>query len=311
MLIDYALLGNYLFLMLAFLWEAGGFDSWFSSSSADATDTETETPEEDPEGPEFIGTDFLDLISGTDAADSFIATTEEANLAYQLGAGDDFLDATSTDDYADGGDGNDTLIMREGDDIAAGGNGDDELQGGLGNDELWGQGGDDALVGSLGNDTLYGGLGSDSLEGRGDDDLVYGGDGDDLLSGDLLDDITLMDRGADTLYGGDGDDQLLLGQGDVAEGGAGADTFSVYESTAETVSAVQISDYDPEEDRLEIQYIEQTDPTSGDPIVPEITVNYSATTDTTSVLMDGVTIINLAGEQNITAVDITLTPQTV
>jgi len=64
MLIDYALLGNYVFLMLAFLWEAGSFDSWFSSSSADATDTETDTPEEDPEGPEFIGTDFLDLISG-------------------------------------------------------------------------------------------------------------------------------------------------------------------------------------------------------------------------------------------------------
>ena len=103
-----------------------------------------------------------------------------------------------------------------------GGEGDDHLSGQTSDDSLVGAAGADTLLGGRGNDTLIGGVGEDSLEGGlGDDVFVGVEDGSDdetIAASDVLD--------ADTMRGGDGNDTFVLGSGDVAEGGAGVDTFA-------------------------------------------------------------------------------------
>ncbi|MCP4206122.1 MAG: hypothetical protein GY767_03615, partial [Shimia sp.] len=89
-------------------------------------------------------------------------------------------------------------------------------------------------TGGLGSDTLSGGEGNDVLQGVQDsaDDGV-------IDSSDVLD--------ADTLQGGEGDDVLLMGSGDMAEGGAGADVFQSGIWVDED-NLPQVSDFDVAED---------------------------------------------------------------
>lgn len=65
---------------------------------------------------------------------------------------------------------------------------------------------------------IQGGSGNDLLIGTAGDDLIQGGAGDDTLQGG---------GGHDTLEGGAGNDHIELGDGVVAIGGTGADTFIV------------------------------------------------------------------------------------
>ncbi len=117
-------------------------------------------------------------------------------VVFYGGGGNDLLDNQSryVSVWADGGDGNDTLL---------GGVGNDTLLGGAGNDTIDGRAGDDWLAGGNGNDNLTGGVGNDSLYGGAGADRLDGGDGNDYLDGghDGTRDTLVGGRGADTFKG--------------------------------------------------------------------------------------------------------------
>lgn len=132
-------------------------------------------------------------------------------------------------------------------DVVFGLGGNDSINGLGGNDYLDGGDGNDELYGGGGNDTLIGGNGDDTLFGTNGNNQIFGGDGADLL-----------DSGgrSSTLVGGAGDDTLVarldLGGNHVLEGGAGADLFRLILASDPDVSELQLTDFDPFEDDLEI-----------------------------------------------------------
>ena len=121
---------------------------------------------------------------------------------------------------------------------------------GAGNDAVFGGPGNDVWMGGVGDDWLVGADGHDSLAGGGGGDVLDGGAGNDWLSG--LDDI-VDDASTDFLNGGAGDDRLVLGSGDYALGGAGADGFTLTAQTVENGPAT-ISDFDVAYDTLVVMY---------------------------------------------------------
>ncbi|MFW8594710.1 M10 family metallopeptidase C-terminal domain-containing protein [Cribrihabitans neustonicus] len=184
------------------------------------------------------GGDGNDTLNGNDGDDTL---NGGAGADYLWGhAGDDTLNGDAGGDVLVGGDDGDTLYGGDDDDVMYGdGNsldestytdsGSDTLIGNGGNDYMYGGRGNDFLYGDDQADVLYGGSGNDYLEGRGGDDTLYGDGGtsysytgDDELNGGA---------GQDDLYGQNGDDTLWAGEGaDLLYGGAGANTFAVYET---------------------------------------------------------------------------------
>lgn len=74
-----------------------------------------------------------------------------------------------------------------------------------------------AIYGTAARNGLQGDAGDDHLVGKGGDDRLEGGDGKDTLEGG---------SGVDVMIGGDNADQLISqGDGDLMDGGLGADTF--------------------------------------------------------------------------------------
>lgn len=144
--------------------------------------------------------------------------------------------------------------------IQAGG-GEDHITVGDGNIRVNAGEGDDTIVGDGQELTLRGGPGDDTIEllnVAGEQSRAFGGSGNDVLTGE----------GDIILNGGEGDDTLSLVGPDVwylygptATGGAGADTFEVAmqveteEYNGPLVSAV-ITDFDPDEDQLEVSMID-------------------------------------------------------
>jgi Ca2+-binding RTX toxin-like protein len=171
------------------------------------------------------------------------------------------------EDTLQGGAGNDLLVGGDDDDSISGGDGDDRLRGGSGDDTMLGEAGDDLLLGGAGDDLMQGGIGSDALEGGRGADRLEGGGGDDLLVGLTLANgenvlqseatgtdpeswgADLVDR--DTLSGGEGDDLIIMGRGDTALGGAGADSFLVGPWMDAADTGV-ISDFDPALDNVAV-----------------------------------------------------------
>ena len=130
---------------------------------------------------------------------------------------------------ADGGSGNDTIIVSDAvtaKAILLGGVGMDMLVGGGGGDEIDGGLGDDTIIGGLGDDILRGSAGLDRLYGRSGVDELHGGLGRDDLFGDEGDDDLFGDEGDDNLFGGAGNDDLFGGAGgDTLQGEGGQDTL--------------------------------------------------------------------------------------
>ena len=120
--------------------------------------------------------------------------------------------------------------------------------GGLGDDVLNGDIGRDNLLGGLGNDTLIGGAGSDTLNGGANNDVLDGTTGE-----------TGTGAQDDTLSGGDGQDRLILRPGDTGHGGAGADVF-VVDLGVLGETAVQVSDFNPASEIIEIEWSGSTPP---------------------------------------------------
>ena len=221
--------------------------------------------DDDDDTLELEGTGDADVLSGEQGAD-FI----------DGGAGDDIMNGRAGDDtifgregadVLEGADGNDMLCSGDDDDIVTGNRGDDLIEGQGGNDFVSGDYGWDTLRGDDGDDTILGGRGRDEVDGGDGDDLVFGGiiegvplnleeltelrDGGSLA--DINGGIQLRDDSVgDTLLGGVGDDDLIVGAFDLANGGAGADTFHIMsEQSSEEVGAI-IRGFNAEEDAITI-----------------------------------------------------------
>jgi Ca2+-binding RTX toxin-like protein len=202
------------------------------------------------------------------------------------------------DDYLYG-DANDNVLSGfGGDDVLIGRAGADTLDGSLGLDTasyadspagvtvflIWGSasGGDaegdqlisiENLYGSEYDDSLFGDNGVNVLQGAGGNDTLFGFDDADLLDGGFGHDLLNAGGGDDTLTGGSGGDTLV--------GGFGADTFVWsmfydywgvidYETSGVTDSGTidfsnmdVILDFNPAQDKIDVQYIDADVPTPG------------------------------------------------
>lgn len=298
------------FLLFAgvFSVDIGVFDLFGTSdTNADATDTDSTSATLSPGGPTFDPADYNNTVYGSNGDDTTVAGDTDTDVAYVLGGGTDVLVATAGNDFADGGAGNDTLSGRDGDDVLSGGDGDDILNGGSGNDDIWGGAGDDVIRGHGDDDTIHGGAGDDVIEGGYGDDTIFGGGGNDTISSDGLNNPEQLARGIDVIDGGAGDDNIFLGDGDTATGGEGADTFEVFEIASPDAPPANITDFNASEDSLHVHYYPQTDPDSGDPVDPGLSVSYDSDTDVTSISIFGTPVATLAGDAGITESDVTLT----
>lgn len=174
-----------------------------------------------------------DILFGGNGMDQLFgdATTSELDVSFH---GDDFID---------GGEGDDIIVGSGGIDTLFGGKGNDQLDGDSADlngadhkdDFLDGGEGDDTLIGNGGADTLYGGTGNDILTGDASglanqfhgDDVLFGEDGNDQLFGLGGNDTLNGGAGADFLSGGLGNDTITVGEGDIADGGAGDDVYNI------------------------------------------------------------------------------------
>jgi len=296
--------------------DLGLFTKDSTSEDAAPTDASVDTPIDDSTGTAplaepgaFDEALYSNVVTGTEGDDSLSAGGERA-LAWFLNGGNDTLDGSSGNDYAEGGAGSDTMALRDGRDLAYGGEGDDRIDAGIGFDTVYGGMGDDTLTGNGGDDNLYGEENNDVLSGGTGADLVFGGAGDDVLYG-LSNGLSseagsnVID-GVDTLVGGDGADRLILGPGDVGVGGAGDDAFVLDHSRTDLTDVTRVSDY-ATGDSLEISYQPQYD-TLGAEILPVITLMQNSDNSGTLVLFNDMTIANVIGGQNLMVDQIALMP---
>jgi len=198
-------------------------------------------------------TDGDDTIIGGGGSDALFGQGGDDSITG--GGGNDLLDAGLGDDTLRGGAGDDELLGREGNDKLYGGRGDDLAEGGAGDDHMRGQGGADTMTGGAGDDLVFGGAGADLLVQQADDDgydTLVGNGGNDTL-------ISLTETGTVDMDGGSGDDHLIAAaDGAYMVGGAGSDTFGLYEGGAD----MSIPDFDPADDSLVVYYPEGADPSS-------------------------------------------------
>jgi len=293
----------------------GGDDDDGATVPEDASDTGT-------------GESPLSVVMGTSADDLVEETAPEAR-EYDMGDGDDTVDANIGDDTIRAGDGDDSVLGRLGDDqidmgagadVAEGGFGDDLIVGGDavedGNDTLSGESGDDTLVGGAGDDVLSGGKDSDSLQGDAGNDTLEGGEGADLLVGGDGDDSlngtygtstlsqTVAEDLSDTLEGGAGDDILRLGAGDFGSGGDGSDTFLIDAAILDAAPGgatdpTVIRDFTAGLDLIEVEYEGRTEP---DSVVVQSRGDGSGST----IIVDGVTVAFVEGDAVLTPAQIRL-----
>jgi uncharacterized delta-60 repeat protein len=123
--------------------------------------------------------------------------------------GDDVLIANANGSYLFGGNGNDSITGGVGwVDFADGGDGNDTINGGAGPDRLSGAAGNDRVEGGEGDDVVEGGAGHDFVDGGPGADKLFGWAGNDTLFAD--------DMSPDTLDGGVGDtDTAVIDRFDV------------------------------------------------------------------------------------------------
>ncbi len=236
----------------------------FPSSSDDEADTASALPIlDDTERPAAQENPGL-LLSGAPGDDLLVGGAGEDTLTGN--AGNDTLTGGAGADLLLGGSGDDLLIGGSGDDTMQGGDDADKMGGGAGNDDMSGGAGDDLLFGGAGNDAMHGDDGHDVLEGGTGADTIQGGAGNDVIIGlvradgenvlqssedrttpdNWLDDVV----DPDMLYGGDGYDLILMGRGDTAYGGAGADSFFVGPWMANSHDAGVVADFAADQDNI-------------------------------------------------------------
>ncbi|NBE06020.1 calcium-binding protein [Paragemmobacter ruber] len=202
------------------------------------------------------GNDTL-ILSGS----GYIVTGGDGDDNIELG------DATGVLVFADGAD---TVIAGSGGGMATlagastylGSDGTDLVRSSTSGDITMG-GGDDALIHS-GSGQVDMGEGDDWFFGENGASSVLGGAGDDTLIGTRSDSVFLpsatnflsfyASRDPDTLDGGMGNDSIGASHGDLVTSGAGADFIDVYLYADLDLSGVEITDFDPTQDRLIITH---------------------------------------------------------
>ncbi|CTQ49974.1 calcium-binding protein [Jannaschia donghaensis] len=248
--------------------------------------------------------DSAETEGSTSLEDEFNGQIETGSSGDDILAGgprDDFLSGDAGNDILRGFLGNDLLVGGADDDTLFGADGDDTLDGGQGDDVLQGQDGRDLLLGDSGDDLLLGGNDADLLFGENGQDTLRGGTGNDILIGiesnaGVADDS--VENAGDTLDGGFGNDLILVGSQDVATGGAGADTFT-FGTYIEAGRSATITDFDPDEDVLEVQYVPDLQ------AVPVISLMEED--EDTLVALDGVEVMRIEGITGIDPATIRLT----
>jgi|GEM_PF-4023229 Ca2+-binding RTX toxin-like protein len=247
---------------------------------------------------------------------------EGTKVTTDLGDEDDFFEGNAADDtvISNGGDdeiygyrGADVIALGDGDDIGHGGSGTDVIYGADGNDFLDGGSNDDRLFGGdgddatfipatdttdaiygdeRGNDFIRGGAGNDALYDGAGSNTIYGDSGNDIV--DTVDFDTSAGK-VDFAYGGTGDDDLYIDDGDTAEGGDGADIFGVIYDVGD--DPVTIVDYiKADGDMLFIQHAD----------ADTATVTATEADGNTTILVDGVAIMNLTGVTGFDTADVSL-----
>ena len=222
------------------------------------------------------------VIYGTDGADRLYAHQSLATDIH-AGAGNDTLTGNGITSKLDGGNGDDTYIVKgigdvviesvaNGNDLVVSyvdytlganvenlslvgnahfGSGNElanRIIGGAGNDVLHGLGGDDLIQGNDGNDTIFGDDGNDTLRGNAGDDTVWGGGGNDTLAGG---------DGADVLKGGAGNDVIEGGAGnDKMWGGDGNDLFRFRDESVLAHDHDEIFDFTRGSDIIDLRSID-------------------------------------------------------
>ncbi|MFV0490420.1 MAG: Hint domain-containing protein [Pseudorhodobacter sp.] len=196
----------------------GGADEIHGGEGSDSLEGDggNDTIDGGGDGDHIAGGEGNDQVSGGVGDDTIYGGDDQDTLSGNVG--NDELHGDQGDDLVDGGAGNDLVTGGGGNDTLHGGDGDDSLRGGWDDDVIHGGAGQDTMHGDSGHDLLHGGVG---------DDRVLGGMGDDTLHGEAGNDTLNGGSGADHLFGGTGDDGILVGLGDTAEGGDGADTFTI------------------------------------------------------------------------------------
>ncbi|WP_211331622.1 calcium-binding protein [Pacificibacter maritimus] len=195
------------------------------------------------------------------------------------------IEATSSVHRITGTDGADAVGLGDAAAIVDAGAGDDQVFSGDGTAILSGGAGNDLLVG--GNDT-------------GSDYLLNGGEGNDTLAAGEAAAFMVGGEGTDTLVGGAGDDTLVLDSFDVAEGGAGVDTFWVYDTSDSGTDFAQITDFQQGQDMLHVSMPASSELSSG----VDVQVTLAEDGVSSQVTVNGETIALLHGVSNIVASDI-------
>lgn len=199
--------------------------------------------------------------------------------------GNDFFDIGGTGNTANGGDGSDTFVIDASNATVNGGQGNDTISiaedsnnitanGGQGEDELTASGTNITLNGNAGDDVINYSAGSGSANGGGGNDTISASAMDQGLGGSLFgeggeDDLSVAEsaagRASMLLDGGLNNDNLSVssevnegGISDTLTGGEGDDDFEITMNISERADAtaqdslVTITDYNPEEDRIQI-----------------------------------------------------------
>ncbi len=294
-----------------------GLDAGLFNSGSD-DDGDNAAPQQDPQdtlvdgasdsGDDLFDADDFDSVIGGTAGDDDFTAGEHSSLAWFLGDGNDTLDASAGNDWAEGGNGDDDIMMREGHDTVLGGAGNDTIDTGIGFDLGYGGSGDDWLTGNGGNDTLSGDEGDDTVLGGSGSDLLYGDDGNDYISGFAHDQASSGDPSmadsADTLFGGAGNDTLHLGSGDSGTGGDGADQFQIDTHGDQTLGVSRITDYNPG-DTIVLNYPHSTD-AQGHDVVPDFTVAKSAAGTSSIIYANGTPVAEVMGAKALKLSDLML-----
>jgi Ca2+-binding RTX toxin-like protein len=247
--------------------------------------------------------------TGTPAADTYSGGGLTAS-SWLTGAGNDVISTgSSAGDYARLGTGDDRASLGDGADYARGEDGNDTLNGDAGNDSLLGWTGDDAMTGGTGADYLFGHFGNDVLSGDQGSDYLSGGAGNDTLSGYSRGasgeaSQTAID-GADSLYGGDGDDRIILGRGDLAQGGAGNDAFVLDNRWAVGSDLALIADWTRGQDTITLEYTPRF-ASGGAEILPVIAVVQGPASAYATIRMDGVDVARVTNAPTLVVADVAL-----
>ncbi|MCI5043696.1 MAG: hypothetical protein MRY72_03275 [Aquisalinus sp.] len=243
-----------------------------------------------------LGSNDIDLI-GTFRAETIEGGDQSENIFGRGG-----------NDVLRGNEGNDLISGDAGRDTIFGGDGKDELIGGDGGDTIFGEAGNDNISGRRGSDNIFAGEGNDFVAGRGLADVIFGGEGNDKLRGnggndrlhgDAGDDYLIGGQGNDILFGGDGDDILDGRSGnDTLSGGSGRDTISskggndiiIFETGHESVT---VTDFRDDQDTLDLSSYGFLDVSEAIALMEEQTSAVVFTTNGDTLILEGITIIQL------------------